>query len=141
MQYSLGLFYQSMNRLFYLAVCLVSVLPIRVLAESGGSGSGSGSSGSGTGPNDAVLTNPLSADSLPAIVDNIVDFLLALAGPIAILMLVYAGYLFVVGGTNENNIKKAKQIILWSVVGIAVLVLSKSIVYVTCNALGVDCTK
>lgn len=131
------------RRLFYLAIWPALVLPMNVLAQipagTGGTAGSNDGTGGTAGGGDVVLTNPLAVNSISAIVDKIVNFLLVLAGPIAVLMLVYAGYLFIVGGTKEENIKKARSIILYVVIGIAVLVLSKAIVYVTCNALGVTC--
>ena len=88
---------------------------------------------------DVVLTNPLGVNTIPQVLDRIINFMIILAGPIAVLMLVYAGYLFVVGGGSEEKVKTAKRIILGVVIGISILVLSKALVYVTCNVLGTSC--
>ena len=106
----------------------------QIPAGTGGT-AGSGSGTGGTAGGNVVLTNPLGADTIPAILDRIINFMLILAGPIAVLMLVYAGYLFVVGGTKEESIKKARSIILYVVIGIAVLVLSKAIVSVVIDVI------
>ena len=92
------------------------------------------------GGDDAVITNPLPFNTIPEVLNRIIDFLALLAAPIAVLMLVYAAYLFVLAGTSPDNVKKAKSIILYVVVGLVVLGLSKAIVYVTCSVIGVDCS-
>ena len=114
------------------------VLPAEVFAQSGGTGGGSGGTGGGSGGG-IVLTNPIGVDTIPAVLDRIINFMIVLAGPIAVIMLIYAGYLFVVGGGSEEKVKTARRIILGVVIGIAILVLSKALVYVTCNVLGTSC--
>ena len=126
-----------MFKLFTVFVLLLAA-PVFVLASSHGSG-GEGSGGSGG--DDVVITNPLQGiNSIPDVIDRIINFLAVLAAPIAVLMLVYAAYLFVLAGTSPDNVKKAKSIILYVVVGLVVLGLSKAIVYVTCSVIGVDCS-
>ena len=112
-----------MTKLFFNLFLLLA--PLFVLAQSGGGGGG-----------DVVLTNPLQGiNSIPEVLNRIIDFLALLAAPIAVLMLVWAAYLFVLAGTSPDNVKKAKSIILYVVIGIVVLVMSKAIVNVTVSVL------
>ena len=117
----------------------LSLAPLFALAEDSGL-TGGGSDTGRTGDDVVTITNPLPYDNIPAVLDRIIDFLAILAAPIAVLMLVYAAYLFVLAGTSPDNVKKAKSIILYVVVGLVVLGLSKAIVYVTCSVIGVDCS-
>lgn len=111
-----------MRGLFYKLFLLLA--PVFVFADSGGIDTGG-----------VIIENPLPYDNIPAVLDRIIDFLALLAAPIAVLMLVWAAYLFVLAGTNPDNVKKAKSIILYVVVGIVVLVMSKAIVNVTVSVL------
>lgn len=77
---------------------------------------------------DGVICNPLGSDDITVLIDRVINFFLYLAGPIAVLMTVYAGYLFITGGNKPEEIKKAKQTLLWVVIGVIVLILSKSAV-------------
>ncbi len=112
-----------MFKLFTVFVLLLAT-PVFVLADDNPSGG-----------SDIVLTNPLPYDDIPAVLNRIIDFLALLAAPIAVLMLVWAAYLFVLAGTSPDNVKKAKSIILYVVIGIVVLVMSKAIVNVTVSVL------
>lgn len=116
-----------MPRPFYNLILTVLFLPVMVFAAHGGDDT--------TGGDDVVITNPLPYNDIPSVLNRIIDFLALLAAPIAVLMLVYAAYLFVFGGLSENNVKKAKSIILYVVIGIMVLVMSKAIVSVTVSVL------
>ncbi|MBI4118729.1 MAG: hypothetical protein HY452_00515 [Parcubacteria group bacterium] len=120
-----------MLKLFTVFILLLAT-PVFVGAQTGGSiGSGSG----GSFGDSVTIENPLPYNSIPEVINRIIDFLALLAAPIAVLMLVGAAYLFVFGGLNENNVKKAKSIILYVVVGLMVLGLSKAIVSVTLSVL------
>lgn len=83
-----------------------------------------------------ALCNPLSANSIPELLNNVIDAAAIFAGPIAVAMIVYAAYLFVFAVDNKDQVSKAKKVILYTVVGIAVLVFSKTIVFVTNSILG-----
>ena len=77
---------------------------------------------------DPTLSNPLTTDSITGILDKVVDFLLTLAAPIAVVMTIYAGYLFLTAGDKQEQVKTARQTLLYVVIGVAVLILSKGIV-------------
>ena len=78
---------------------------------------------------DGVICNPLGQDAtITTLIDKIINFFLFLAGPIAVIMVVYAGFLFITGGDKPDNIKQAKQTLMWVVIGLIVLILSKSVV-------------
>ncbi len=114
------------------------VLPAFAVAEHV-VGHGGGESVNSQDGGQSVLTNPLPFETIPEVINKIIDFLAYLIGPIAVIMIVYAAYLFVLGGTNPDNVKKARSIILYTLIGIVVVVMSKAIVYVTCSILGISC--
>lgn len=114
--------------------------PVWVWAQDSFDGTaGGGGRGNQTPDGQSVLTNPLPFETIPEVINKIIDFLAYLIGPIAVIMIVYAAYLFVLGGTNPDNVKKARSIILYTLIGIVVVVMSKAIVYVTCSILGISC--
>lgn len=76
-----------------------------------------------------VICDPLNSNGdITVLVNRIVNFLLFIAGPVAILMTVYAGFLFITGGDKPEQVKKARQTLMWVVIGLIVLILSKSTV-------------
>ncbi len=88
-----------------------------------------------TTPPNEVIADPINAGSIQEIADRIINFLLLLAAPIAVIMMVYAGYLFVTAADNKDQVSKARKTILYALVGIAVLALSKAMVNIVINAL------
>ncbi|MBT5338507.1 hypothetical protein HN858_02810 [Candidatus Falkowbacteria bacterium] len=60
---------------------------------------------------------------LVGIIGNIVKIVLTLLGVIVLVIIVYAGFLWMTAGGNEDQVKKAKQWLINAIIGLA-LVLS-----------------
>lgn len=54
----------------------------------------------------------------------------AVVALIAVVMLIYAAYLYITAGTNEDNTKKAKTTITYAIIGLVIAILSYTIVKV-----------
>ncbi len=118
---------------------LFAVLSPFVVAQGSGGTVNPGGTGGTINPQPSI-TDPLGVGGISGLFNKIIDGLLLLAGPIAVIMLVYAGYLFIIAQDNQDRIKKARATVLYVVIGVAILVMSKAIVYVACDFLGVKCT-
>ncbi|MDP2641493.1 MAG: pilin [Candidatus Yanofskybacteria bacterium] len=82
------------------------------------------------------ICNPLQADSFTDLIDNILGFIFMIASALVPLMVVLAGFLFVTGGGNPDKIKQAKNILLWTVIGFTIILLSGGLVALLQNILG-----
>lgn len=69
-------------------------------------------------------------------ITGFLNYFLGFLGLLAVIMLIYAGITFITANGEEDAIKKARSMILWSVVGIVVIMLSFAIVRVVMNAGG-----
>lgn len=85
-----------------------------------------------------MLPNPLAAKDFKTIVDTIVNFVIILAVAIAPIFIIYAGYLFMTSGGDPTKVKIAKNVIMYVVIGLAVLLLSKGLIMVLISVIGVD---
>lgn len=56
-------------------------------------------------------------------------------GVLAVIFIVYAGFLYVTSGGDSGKVKTAKDIILYSAVGLVVIVMARSIVIFALNRL------
>lgn len=83
-----------------------------------------------------TLTAPEDPISIPEIAMNVLEFLLSVAGTLAVLAIVYGGITYFTAAVDTKQADTAKQIILYSVVGIVVILLSLSIVKWVGTALG-----
>ena len=66
----------------------------------------------------------------------IINYFLGLLGLIAVAFLIYAGVLMVTAGGNDEQITKARKIIMYAVVGIVIILLSYTIITFVSSALG-----
>jgi len=69
-----------------------------------------------------MLENPLQFDSLPEFIAAMLDAVIAIAFPIIVLMLVYAGFLFISAQGNDAKLQQFRKVLLWTLVG-ALLIL------------------
>ncbi len=95
------------------------------------SGGGSGEvnpSGGGGGdviPNNSSnfsgLENPIQVGSLAELVAKLLDVVLTIGIPIVAFFIIYSGFKFVLARGNEEKLKEAKQSILYTLLGAALL--------------------
>jgi hypothetical protein len=78
--------------------------PFGTQTSSGGSGEG-------------VLQNPLNADSIEGLLVVVLDAVVYLGSIFLVLMLVYVGFLFVRAQGKPPELQKAREALLWTVVG------------------------
>ena len=74
------------------------------------------------------ICNPIDADSFEEIINNIVDFIYTISLAIVPLMIVWAGVLYVTSGGDPKKVETAKNIILYTLAGFAVILLSKGFI-------------
>ena len=66
--------------------------------------------------------------NLATAVTNIIKGILMLLGIIAVIVIVIAGLRLLVGGADEQQRTKARDQILWAIVGLVIIVLASAIV-------------
>ena len=67
------------------------------------------------------LTNPLKSCTFADLVANVAKIVAQVGFPIAVIALLWAGFLFVTARGNEEQLNKAKKTLLWAVIGTAIL--------------------
>lgn len=86
-----------------------------------------------------IIENPLAEGTqFEDIIDNLIDFIFNIAIVLAPLMVVMAGFLFVTAGGNLEQTQRARNIIVWTIIGFLIILLAKGIMAVIENLLGVN---
>jgi len=67
------------------------------------------------------ISNPISAQTLEGLIKTILEGVLKIGIPIVALAIVYCGFLFVSARGNPEAIKKAKESLLYTLIGAAIL--------------------
>jgi len=83
------------------------------------------------------IQNPITATSFEAVVGNSIDFVFKIAIVLAPLMVVVGGFLLLTAGGNLNQVGQAKSLLLWTAIGFLVVLLSKGILAIINQILGV----
>ncbi len=80
-----------------------------------------------------TIDNPLSisADtSLESIINSIINLLITIGIPLAGLMYLWAGFQFLTAGGDSKKVSLAKKTILYTTIGVAILLSAKGIIIV-----------
>lgn len=102
------------------------------LAPSPNGGNGNnGNNGSLIG-----LLNPLEADTLFEAIDALINLLFISAMAIAPILIIYAAYLILTAGGDATKISKARTIILWTLIAVAIILFAKGLPALVKGALG-----
>ncbi len=86
-----------------------------------------GSTGTDELANPNVLTPPIKDTGFADLFKTVVRNVLGLAFTVALLMLVYGGYLFIFSAGNEQRVTSGKTVLKWAVAGMLVILLAYSI--------------
>ncbi len=103
--------------------------PIRVSVGTGG-GTGGGPGGTGGQPGQPTevsfnIPNPIQAESLVDLAKAIGRFLFQIAIPIAVIVIIYAGILFLTSGGDKAKITTARNTLWYAVIGLAIILIGQ----------------
>ena len=76
------------------------------------------------------------SDSLTTTIGSLISVLLGFLGVIFLILIIYAGLLWMTAAGNEDNVKKAKSILLNSVIGLVILLSAYAISSFVIDQLG-----
>lgn len=80
------------------------------------------------------------ASDLPALIGNIINVLLGALGIIFLVLIVYAGYLYLIDQGSGEKVKVAKKIFSTSIIGLALIIAAYAIANYVLGALTVIAT-
>lgn len=72
------------------------------------------------------LQSPPSNIDVIGVLNKIANLLIEIATPIAIIMVIVAGFYFITAQGDPGKIEKARTMILWVLIGMAVVLLAKA---------------
>ena len=80
--------------------------------------------------------NPLKVGSFTALINNIINFIFTIAVIIAPILLVIAGVIFMTAAGDPTKVATARRMLLWTIVGFGIILISKGLVSVLKGILG-----
>jgi type IV secretory pathway VirB2 component (pilin) len=105
---------KNISSLFILAVVMmIFIVPFLAQAQGGGNPGCTGT---------VCIENPFKEDSIEGFIKTIVnDILIPIGGVVAVMMIIYAGFLYVTARGNDTKITEARKALTWAVIGAAIL--------------------
>lgn len=74
-------------------------------------------------------SNPTTTnESLFTLILRFIDAILSFVGLIALIAIIIAGIYLIVGGVSEDNRKKARDIILYTIIGLIIIIFAKVLI-------------
>ena len=98
-------------------VILVLVFPLEAFAQAGGV------TAPPAGGETDRIENPLGASNFTELIGKIVVWIANIGIAVAVIVIIYAGLLFMTSGGNEEKITQAKKALTWS---LAILLMGRS---------------
>ena len=84
------------------------------------------------------ICNPLQASEFEDIIDNIIDFIFKIAIVLVPLIVVYGGFLYLTSAGNAEQADKGRKVIIWAAIGFGIILLSKGILTIINQILGIE---
>jgi hypothetical protein len=109
------------------------VMPMFVLAQTM---EGEGNVG-GDKPTTISFPSPIGCADLLCVVQRIVSLLYWVAIPVAVIMILYGGFKIMLAGGDPKKFSDGKKIILYAVIGLAIVLVSGGVVAIVKSVLGV----
>ena len=82
------------------------------------------------------IPNPLKVNSVSALIDRIVTYIIEIATLLLPLAIIYGAYLFMSAGGDMEKITMGRKTILWTVIGYALILISKGVTLIIADILG-----
>jgi hypothetical protein len=119
----------KINKFFGLLVILfIAFYPSLLMAQDNASNTGDSGDTTGTGVRttnvsyNITIDNPFKSKTIPALVESIIkEILIPIGAVVAVVMIIFSGFLFVTAQGNETQITKAKESLKWALIGSAIL--------------------
>ncbi len=83
-----------------------------------------------------AVTNPLGYSSISALINAVLQSLMVIGAPIAVLLIVFAGFKFVMAQGKEKDLNDAKNNLLYTIIGIVIFFGAAVIMSVLTNTVG-----
>lgn len=109
-----------MKKFKALLIVLLIITPFLFLDASGSS---------------ASLTNPIGYNSLEELVSALISFVRMIAIALAPLLFIIAAFYYLTAGADPENVTKAKKIITWTIIGLAIVLIAEGISILVKNVL------
>lgn len=113
------------QKIFILSLILFMSLTITIFAEDK--------------TTEMTIPNPLGKTSdIYTLIEKITNFLIGIAIVITPIIIVYAGFLYITAGGNEEKVKTAQKVLIWALIGFALVLIARGVPALIKQFLGIS---
>ena len=87
-------------------------------------------------PSPSSIDNPLSSNSFTELAGKIIKWVVKIGEALAVLMIIYGGFLYMFSAGKEDEITKAKKTLIYALVGLLILLIGDGFIYILKELLG-----
>lgn len=73
------------------------------------------------------IPNPIEAETIEELFEQLINALTVIGIALVVLMVVVSGIFMMLGGSNQKNVTKSKNILKWTVIGVFLLLFARAI--------------
>ncbi len=106
-----------MKKTIFIIVLVLLLLPVVGLGDNGVTGGGP----------PQIITN---IDQIVDLLDSALAYMWVALTIFITIMFLYAGFMFITAAGDDEKIKTAKKIVLWSIIGVVVMLLASGIRFI-----------
>jgi len=74
------------------------------------------------------IENPIGSNSFIDLINNIAKWIIEIAIPIAVVVIIYGGFIFLTAAGNPKKVDKGKKILTYAVIGLAIIFIGKGFI-------------
>lgn len=82
------------------------------------------------------LCPPTSATSIEVLLDNVINYIFLIATAITPILIIVGGFYFITSAGSVDKVTKAKNIITYTIIGYAIVLFARGLVYILADLLG-----
>ena len=83
-----------------------------------------------------TIPNPIKAETISELIKDIADLIFWVALAIVPFMIIIGGIMFIIAGGDPQKVGRAKSLLFWSAIGLAILLLAQAIAAVIETIIG-----
>jgi hypothetical protein len=107
--------------------------PVVLAAETAGSGTSTGNTDTAPAAGGDIVVTPQAppvydADKALKILPTVINYIFGFLLVIVVVMILIAGYMFVTGGGNPETIGKARNMLMYALIGLAIAVVARGLI-------------
>ncbi len=126
------------KQIIKILILLIVAFPLFIQAQADSPDQPSDQPSPSSQSTSVTIDNPLQWNSFAELLNAVIDFLYNISLVLAPLMIVVGGYYFVTAATNPKQVETGKKIILWTLIGLLIIIAAKGLIALFGNIFGID---